>query len=60
MPARSAGVLIFFLGLRPTWRVPKKVGPRILILSWSSACFFICTPTSLLKKASTWFASRNT
>jgi hypothetical protein len=44
-PARSAGTLIFFLPFRPTWRVPKKVGPRILTLSWSSTIFFICAPT---------------
>ena len=44
---------IFFFGFSPTWRVPKNVGPRILILSWSSAYFFIWAPRSLAKNAST-------
>ena len=60
MPAMSAGVVIFFLGFRPTWRVPKNVGPRILIFSWSSASFFICGAEGALEEsASTWLASRN-
>src|SRR5258708_25049999 len=58
MPAMSAGVLIFFFTLRPTCRVPKKVGPRILIFICSSACFLYCAPRSLDQKALRWFASR--
>ena len=55
----SAGVVIFFFGLRPTCRVPKNVGPRIFTLSWSSTIFFISAPRSLAKKAWRWLASRN-
>jgi hypothetical protein len=57
-PARSSGLLIFFFGFRPTCRVPKKVGPRIFTLTWSSTIVFIWAPRSLAKNAFRWFASR--
>src|SRR5258706_10192883 len=59
MSAMSAGVLIFFFTFRPTCRVPKNVGPRILIFICSSACFLYWTPRSLDQKLLRRLASRN-